>query len=137
MFYSRKNIFDDDFLTRIRASSNTKQNPRKGFSEKEKSWQEHEGGVITWQERIYVTRNRQLQEDIIREHHDSVAAGHPGRYKTQELITRNYWWPYIQSDIRKYSMDARPARGPRHIARNPGIPSMRMKSLLDHGNISP
>ena len=28
--------------------------------------------------------------------------GHPGRYKTQELITQNYWWPYIQSDVRKY-----------------------------------
>ena len=26
----------------------------------------------------------------------------PGRYKTQELITRNYWWPYIQADIHKY-----------------------------------
>jgi hypothetical protein len=37
-----------------------------------------------------------------REHHDSIAAGHPGWYKTQELITHNYWWPYIQSDIRKY-----------------------------------
>jgi transposase InsO family protein len=31
-----------------------------------------------------------------------VAAGHPGQYKTQELITRNYWWPYIQSDVKKY-----------------------------------
>ena len=26
----------------------------------------------------------------------------PGQYKTQELITRNYWWPYIQADICKY-----------------------------------
>ena len=28
--------------------------------------------------------------------------GHPGRYKTHELITRNYWWPGIHRDIRKY-----------------------------------
>jgi Integrase zinc binding domain len=68
----------------------------------EKSWQEHEDGVVTWQERICIPKNKCLREDIIREHHDSVAAGHPGRYKTQELITWNYWWPYIQSDIRKY-----------------------------------
>ena len=46
--------------------------------QKEKSWQEHEDGVVTWQERIYVPRNKHLWEDIIREHHDSVAAGHPG-----------------------------------------------------------
>ena len=58
--------------------------------------------MVTWQERIYVLKNRHLREDIIRDHHDSVAAGHPGWYKTQELVTQNYWWPYIQSDIRKY-----------------------------------
>jgi len=63
--------------------------------------QKGEGLAGTWR-RIYVPKNKHLQEDIIREHHDSVAAGHPGWYKTQELITRNYWWPYIQLDIRKY-----------------------------------
>jgi transposase InsO family protein len=94
---------DNDFLTRIKASSDAKDRVvEKALAGKEKSWQEHENGIITWQERIYVPRNKRLREDIIREHHDSVAAGHPGRYKTQELITRNYWWPYIQSDIRKY-----------------------------------
>jgi hypothetical protein len=74
----------------------------KALAGKEKSWQEHEDRIVTWQERIYVPKNKRLWEDIIREHHDSVAAGHPGQYKTQELITRNYWWLYIQSDIRKY-----------------------------------
>jgi RNase H-like domain found in reverse transcriptase/Reverse transcriptase (RNA-dependent DNA polymerase)/Integrase zinc binding domain len=94
---------DDDFLTRIKASSGARDRVvEKALAGKEKSWQEHENGIITWQERIYVPRNKCLHEDIIREHHDSVAVGHPGRYKTQELITRNYWWPYIQSDIRKY-----------------------------------
>ena len=34
----------------------------------------------------------------------------PGRYKTQELITRNYWWPYIQSDIRKYVEGCQPCQ---------------------------
>ena len=58
---------------------------------------------IKWQERLYVPRDKRLREDIIRAHHDTITAGHPGRYKTQELITRNYWWPYIQSDVRKYT----------------------------------
>jgi Integrase zinc binding domain len=89
----------------------------KALAGKEKSWQEHEDGVITWQERIYVPKNKRLQEDIIREHHDSVAAGHPGRYKTQELVTRNYWWPYIQSDI-SMSTGAKLARGARRTAKN-------------------
>jgi hypothetical protein len=94
--------FDSDFLTRIKASKGSKDKVvEKALINKEKFWQEHEG-IITWQERIYVPKNKRLREDIIREHHDSIAAGHPRRYKTQELITRNYWWPYIQSDIRKY-----------------------------------
>ena len=94
---------DDDFLTRIKASSSTRDRVvEKALAGKEKSWQEHEDGIVIWQERIYVPKNKQFQEDIIREHHDSITAGHPRRYKTQELITRNYWWPYIQSDIEKY-----------------------------------
>jgi hypothetical protein len=63
----------------------------KALAGKEKSWQEHEDRIVIWQERIYVPKNKQFREDIIREHHDSIAAGHPRRYKTQELITRNYW----------------------------------------------
>src|SRR5882762_7491015 len=58
---------------------------------------------IKWQERLYVPRDKKLREDIIRAHHDTIAARHPGRYKTQELITRNSWWPYIQSNVRKYT----------------------------------
>ena len=72
------------------------------LAKKEKDWQKDEDGVITWKQRVYVPRNKRLREDIIREHHDSITGGHPGRYKTQELITRNYWWPGIQGDIQKY-----------------------------------
>jgi hypothetical protein len=43
------------------------------------------------EEHIYVPKDSKLREDIIWEHHDSIVAGHPGRYKTQELITKNYW----------------------------------------------
>jgi len=44
----------------------------------------------------------QLHTDIICEHHDTVAIRHPGQYKTQELITQDYWWPRIQGQIHKY-----------------------------------
>ena len=73
----------------------------KALLNKEKEWA-REGELITWQNHIYIPKDRTLREDIIRTHHDSWLAGHSGRYKTQELITRNYWWPYIQSDIRWY-----------------------------------
>ena len=28
--------------------------------------------------------------------------GHPGKDKTLELVTQNYWWPNIQQDVRQY-----------------------------------
>ena len=72
------------------------------LAKKEKDWNRDSEGVVTWKQRIYVPRNKRLHEDIIREHHDSITGGHSERYKTQELITWNYWWPGIQGDIKKY-----------------------------------
>lgn len=72
------------------------------LAKKEVKWVKHDDGLITWQDRIYVPRDSTLREDIIRLHYDKNLASHPGCYKTQELITRNYWWPGIQRDIRKY-----------------------------------
>ncbi len=46
--------------------------------------------------------NRELRRDIVKIHHDMPAAGHPGRYKTLELVSRNYWWPLMSQFINKY-----------------------------------
>jgi len=35
-------------------------------------------------------------------HHDVKLAGHSGRWKTYELISRNYWWPGLTTDVKKY-----------------------------------
>ena len=77
------------------------QTVEKALRNKEKEW-EREEGMITWKNWIYVPKDRALWGDIIQAHHDEKTAGHPGWYKTQELITRNYWWPYIQSSVRRY-----------------------------------
>ena len=34
-----------------------------------------------------------LQRRIVSLCHDSRQSGHPGRWKTLELVSRNYWWP--------------------------------------------
>ena len=73
----------------------------KALATQHKDWYDHGDGIITYQERIYIPSDP-IRIDIIREHHDSQAAGHPGRFKTQELITRSFWWPRIGKDIRKY-----------------------------------
>jgi hypothetical protein len=36
------------------------------------------------------------------QHHDTCIAGHAGRFKTLELIARNYWWPQMSHYIGIY-----------------------------------
>jgi hypothetical protein len=60
------------------------------LARKTKGWRKLPDGVVAIEEHIYIPRDEQLRQEIIWEHHDSRAAGHPGRYKMQELITRNY-----------------------------------------------
>jgi hypothetical protein len=69
---------DDDFVKRILTSRNAKdQIVERMLTNQEKNWKEDEKGMVTWEQRIYVPQNKQLQEDIIREHHNSIMAGHP------------------------------------------------------------
>ena len=35
-------------------------------------------------------------------HHDTVLTGHPGQYKTWELISHNHWWPQMNRNIAQY-----------------------------------
>jgi transposase InsO family protein len=93
---------EDGFLPRIRKHiRNTDASVEEALREHHKDWT-REDGLILYQGRVYVPRDAALREDIIVAHHDSPIAGHPGRYKTHELITRDYWWPRVTHDTRKY-----------------------------------
>ena len=39
---------------------------------------------------------------ILQENHDIPISGHLGRDKTYERITRNYYWPKMYKDVKKY-----------------------------------
>jgi len=54
------------------------------------------------EEKIYVLKDEELRVEIIQLHHDVPAAEHRGRWKTVELVTRNYWWPGVMRDVGKY-----------------------------------
>jgi hypothetical protein len=43
--------------------------------------------LLLFNGRIYVPDATDLQRRIIAQHHDSLVAGHPGRWKTLELIS--------------------------------------------------
>ena len=61
-----------------------------------------EGELVLKEEKVYVPKDEELRVEIIRLHHDVPVAGHRGRWKTVELVTRNYWWPGVTRDVGKY-----------------------------------
>ena len=63
---------------------------------------EHEQGLILFRGKVYVPKNMELRRQIVEAHHDTPVAGHPGRWKTLELVSRNYWWPGISRYIASY-----------------------------------
>ena len=44
-----------------------------------------------------------LRRRILERYHDSQVAGHPGRFKTLELVARDYWWPQIARSVGNYT----------------------------------
>jgi len=61
-----------------------------------------EGELVLKEGKVYVPRDEELRTEVIQLHHDVPAVGHGGQWKTVELVTRNYWWPGVTRDIRKY-----------------------------------
>ena len=54
------------------------------------------------EEKVYVPKNEELRAKVIQLYHDVLAVGHEGRWKTVELVMRNYWWPGVTRNVRKY-----------------------------------
>jgi len=53
-------------------------------------------------EKIYVPKDVELRAEIIQLHYNVPAARYRGRWKMVEFVTRNYWWPEVIRDVRKY-----------------------------------
>jgi hypothetical protein len=64
-------------------------------------WSESEG-LMLFRGKVYVPEDRELRRRIVEQHHDTHIAGHPGRFKTLELVARNYWWPQMSRYIGQY-----------------------------------
>jgi hypothetical protein len=52
---------------------------------------------------IYVPEDQALHLDILKLHHDTPIAGHPGREKTLELVQRSYTWPGMSIFVKEYT----------------------------------
>ena len=64
------------------------------------TWEED--GLVYMEGRIYLTNNKKVKEEILKENYDSVDVGHPEQQRVLELLKRNYWWPGLKEDVKRY-----------------------------------
>ena len=101
VFDERKRIDKSDIIKRIRKNNTREKEVVQALKREDGlTWEEDE--VVYMEERIYVPNNKNLKEEILREHHDPADVGHPGQHRMQELIKRIYWWPGLKEDVKKY-----------------------------------
>ena len=68
---------------------------------RDKEWKEVDG-VMYKEGKVYVPKDDKLRAEIIRLHHDMPVGGCGGQWKMVELITRNFWWPRITKEVKRY-----------------------------------
>jgi hypothetical protein len=101
---------EEDILKRVRRSKEydeavvkaveeLKRSPTKRLRSEE--WSE-EQDLILYRGKVYVPKDHELRRKITKLYHESPLSGHPGRWKTIELITRNYWWPGLTKYVDEY-----------------------------------
>lgn len=61
-----------------------------------------EGGLLYFRGKIVVPRDKDLRCRILEKHHDTRVAGHAGRFKTLDLVSRNYWCPQLPCHVGRY-----------------------------------
>jgi transposase InsO family protein len=59
-------------------------------------------GYINYRNRTWVPEHEPLRTRLIQQAHDSILTGHPGRNETYTLVSREYYWPNMSSDIKRY-----------------------------------
>jgi len=68
---------------------------------RDKEWREVDG-IMYKEGKVYMPKDEKLRAEIIRLHHDTPIGGHGGQWKTVELVTRNFWWPGIMKEVKRY-----------------------------------
>jgi len=68
---------------------------------RDKEWRQ-EDGLMLKEGKVYVPKDEKLRAEVIRLHHDTPVGGHREQWKTAELVTRNFWWPGVTREVKRY-----------------------------------
>lgn len=80
-------------------------------------WSKDTQGVLRYKGRVYVPNDGAVRAEILKQNHDNPLAGHFGRARTTELVTRKYYWPGLTQDVKDYVQGCdvcQRSKAPRH-----------------------
>jgi len=92
---------ESDIIKKIQ-KNNTKEKKVVQALEKNDGLIWEENRVAYMEGRVYVPNNKELREEILKEHHDPADIGHPEQHRMIELLKRTYWWPGLKEDVKRY-----------------------------------
>jgi hypothetical protein len=61
-----------------------------------------DSGYLRFRGRLWVPDYEPLRTAIIQELHDSVLAGHPGKNGTIAIVSRDFFWPNLQTTVKRF-----------------------------------
>ena len=61
-----------------------------------------QNGLLYYRNRLYVPDNNDLKAELLKESHESLIAGHQGKTKTYELLSRSYYWPGMLQYVKRW-----------------------------------
>ena len=102
---------DDSFLDKIRTAGKEEDTwmARKGelnrLKEQREALPKHwelEDGLLYYKNRLFIPSNKAILTEIAKGCHDSKVAGHFGKEKKIELVTRNFHWEKLSEWINEY-----------------------------------
>ena len=89
IFDDKKGVKETDIIKKIKRNRTREKEMMQALQKEDGlAWEEDE--VAYMEGRIYIPNNKDIKEEILKEHHDPADVGHPGQHRMQELIKRTY-----------------------------------------------
>ena len=51
-----------------------------------------DNGLLHYHDQIYVPNKPEIRKAVLESQHDNTSAGHPGQFRTLDLLSRDYYW---------------------------------------------
>jgi hypothetical protein len=82
-------------------------------------WTFEEGHGLRYNNRIFVPPEPAIRAELLKIHHDDPLAGHFGKMKTLELLSRAYFWLQMEKEVKEYINSCAVCQGTKALKQRP------------------